>query len=174
MTDAPLRAELLLDREVPDELRRELVAAFEGLGAPPVRVRHTVDHRGAVDVPWIVLASLPLQAFLTGLGAEAVKDAYDAFRGVVRRTARPASSRDAALPGQRDARLSRDAREEGAARPIVLQDATTGLDIVLEPDLPAEAYEQLTALDLTEFSVGPLHYDRDRARWRSVLDEATG
>ncbi|MEU5896903.1 hypothetical protein [Streptomyces venezuelae] len=168
MTDAPLRAELLLDREVPDELRRELVAAFAGLGAPPARVRHTVDHRGAADVPWIVLASLPLQAFLTGLGAEAVKDAYDAFKAVVRRTARPAAS-DPATPSE-----GHEARAEGAARPIVLQDASTGLDIVLEPDLPAEAYERLTALDLTEFAVGPLHYDRDRARWRSLLDEATG
>ncbi|MFD6431974.1 hypothetical protein [Streptomyces venezuelae] len=170
MTDAPLRAELLLDREVPDELRRELVAAFEGLGAPPVRVRHTVDHRGAADIPWIVLASLPLQAFLTGLGAEAVKDAYEAFKGVVRRTARPASR----TPAPALAPDARDSREGGAARPIVLQDASTGLDIVLEPDLPAEAYERLTALDLTEFAVGPLHYDRDRGRWRSVLDEATG
>ncbi|MEU5686245.1 hypothetical protein [Streptomyces venezuelae] len=159
MTDAPLRAELLLDREVPEELRRELVAAFEGLGAPPVRVRHTVDHRGAADIPWIVLASLPLQAFLTGLGAEAVKDAYEAFKGVVRRTARPEV---------------REPRAEGAARPIVLQDASSGLDIVLEPDLPAEAYERLTTLDLAEFAVGPLHYDRDRGRWRSLLDEAAG
>ncbi|WP_409238213.1 hypothetical protein [Streptomyces sp. PA5.6] len=168
MTDAPLRAELLLDREVPEELRRELVAAFEGLGAPPVRVRHTVDHRGAADIPWIVLASLPLQAFLTGLGAEAVKDAYDAFKGVVRRTARPESRTPVAPPG------AQQARPEGAvARPIVLQDASTGLDIVLEPDLPAEAYERLTALDLTEFAVGPLHYDRDRGSWRSLLDEAT-
>ncbi|MEU6822540.1 hypothetical protein ABZ921_18090 [Streptomyces atriruber] len=162
MTDAPLRAELLLDREVPEELRRELVAAFGGLGAPPVRVRQTVEHRGAADIPWIVLVSLPLQAFLSGLGAEAVKDAYGAFKGVVRKTARPASPE----PGAPD--------EARTARPIVLQDAATGLDIVLEPDLPAEAYERLTVLDLTEFAVGPVHYDRDRSRWRSVLDEAVG
>ncbi|MFF1376241.1 hypothetical protein [Streptomyces sp. NPDC058308] len=163
MTDAPLRAELLLDREVPDDLRRELVAAFDGLGAPPVRVRRTVDHRGAADIPWIVLASLPLQAFLSGLGAEAVKDAYDTFKGVVRRTARPASP----APGALDDAVR-------AARPIVLQDAATGLDVVLEPDLPAEAYALLAALDLTGFTKGPLHYDRARGRWRSVLDEAAG
>ncbi|CAM5649961.1 hypothetical protein SALBM135S_01856 [Streptomyces alboniger] len=40
----------------------------------------------------MVLASLPLQAFLSGLGAEAVKDAYTAFKGLVRKLARPASS----------------------------------------------------------------------------------
>lgn len=174
MTDAPdaldapnaqhvtPRAELLLDREVPEDLRQELVAAFDRLGAPPVRVRRTLDHRGAADIPWIVLASLPLQAFLSGLGAEAVKDAYDAFKGVVRRVARPASPAPGTLG---------DARE---ARPMVLRDAVTGLDVVLEPDLPSEAYETLTALDLTEFAVGPLHYDRAQGRWRSVLDEAAG
>ncbi|MEU6992690.1 hypothetical protein ABZ953_18800 [Streptomyces sp. NPDC046465] len=156
MTDAPLRAELLLDREVPEDLRRELVAAFDGLGAAPVRVRRTLDHRGAADIQWIVLVSLPLQSFLSGLGAEAVKDAYDTFKGVVRRTARPA------------------APTAGPARPIVLQDAATGLDVVLEPDLPAEAYALLAALDLAEFTVGPLHFDRAQGRWRSVLDEAAG
>ncbi|MEV0258890.1 hypothetical protein AB0H82_32090 [Streptomyces sp. NPDC050732] len=168
MTDAPPRAELLLDREVPEDLRQELVAAFDRLGVPPVRVRRTLDHRGAADIPWIVLASLPLQAFLSGLGAEAVKDAYDAFKGVVRRTARPASPADGTMG---EARETRETRE---ARPMVLRDAVTGLDIVLEPDLPAEAYETLTALDLAEFAVGPLHYDRAQGRWRSVLDEAAG
>ncbi|MEU6124437.1 hypothetical protein [Streptomyces sp. NPDC047123] len=162
MTDAPLPAELLLDREVPDDLCRELVAAFEGLGAPPVRVRRTMDHRGPADIPWIVLASLPLQAFLSGLGAEAVKDAYETFKGVVRRITRPASPAPGTLG---------EARQ---ARPMVLRDVATGLDVVLEPGLPAEAYEQLTALDLTVFAVGPLHYDRAQSRWRSVLDEAAG
>ncbi|MEV5977644.1 hypothetical protein [Streptomyces sp. NPDC052114] len=162
MTDAPPRAELLLGREVPDELREELVAAFAGLGVPPARVRRVVEHRGAADIPWIVLASLPLQAFLSGLGAEAVRDAYEAFKGVVRRTARPASPAPGTLGEDRE------------ARPLVLQDAATGLTVLLETDLPAEAYESLAALDLTRFAVGPLHYDRAQGRWRSVLDEAAG
>ncbi|QEU91087.1 hypothetical protein [Streptomyces kanamyceticus] len=162
MTDAPPRAELLLDQEVPDGLRRELVAALDALGAPPARVRRTLDHRGAADIPWIVLVSLPLQAFLSGLGAEAVKDAYEAFKGVVRKAARPAEPAPGALGAARP------------ARPLVLRDQATGLDVVLEPDLPAEAYDRLVGLDLTEFAVGPLHYDRALGRWRSVLDEATG
>ncbi|WP_369216954.1 hypothetical protein [Streptomyces flavofungini] len=157
MTDVPPRAELLLDQEVPDDLAEELVAALAGLGAPPVRVRRTLGHRGAADVPWLVLASLPLQAFLSGLGAEAVKDAYAAFKGLVRKLARPASPDD---PGE--------------ARPLLLQDPVGGLSIVLEADLPAEAYERLVGLDLTAFSTGPLHYDRAQGRWRSILDEAAG
>lgn len=53
----------------------------------------------------------------------------------------------------------------------MLQDAVTGLRVVLEPDLPAESYRQLLSLDLTKFTHGPLHYDPARARWRSELDE---
>ncbi|GHC55584.1 hypothetical protein [Streptomyces flavofungini] len=157
MPDAlPLRAELLLDQEAPEALGQDLVAALEGLGVRTARVRRAVDHRGAGDLPWLVLASLPLQAFLSGLGAEAVRDAYVSFKGVVRRGA------------------GRTAAGDGAPRPLVLQDARSGLSIVLEPDLPAEAYEQLLGIDLAEFHVGPLHYDRQLGRWRSELDEAAG
>ncbi|MEV0126016.1 hypothetical protein AB0I16_31480 [Streptomyces sp. NPDC050703] len=162
MTDVPPRAELILGQEVPDGLAEELVAALTGLGAPPARTRRAVDHRGVEDIPWMVLVSLPLQAFLGGLGAEAVKDAYASFKGLVRKVARPASSAPGALG------------EAHEARPLLLQDPVGGLSIVLEADLPAEAYERLAGLDLTAFSVGPLHYDRAQGRWRSVLDEAAG
>ncbi|MEU4996918.1 hypothetical protein [Streptomyces sp. NPDC021622] len=154
MTEAPLPAELLLDRDASDDLRHELVSALEGLGVRTARVRRAVDHRGAADIPWIMLASLPLQAFLSGLGAEAVKDSYTAFKNVVRRSSGEA---DPAPP-----------------RPLVLQDRGTGLWVVLEPGLPGEAYDQLLRLDLTGFSEGPLHYDREQGRWRSELDEAAG
>ncbi|EPH42809.1 hypothetical protein ABT390_24290 [Streptomyces aurantiacus] len=158
MPDAlPLRAELLLDEEAPDALGQDLVAALDGLGVRTARVRRAVGHRGAADIPWLVLASLPLHAFLSGLGAEAVRDAYVSFKGVVRRGA----SRGTAGGG-------------GAPRPLVLQDDRSGLSVVLEPELPAEAYEQLLGLDLTRFQVGPLHYDRQLGRWRSELDEAAG
>ncbi|MEU6002398.1 hypothetical protein ABZ837_31885 [Streptomyces sp. NPDC047197] len=158
MTDTPLPAELLLDRDASDELRRDLVSALEGLGVRTARVRRAVDHRGAADIPWIMLASLPLQAFLSGLGAEAVKDSYAALKDVVRRSARAADSTAAA----------------SAPRPLVLQDRRTGLRVVLEPGLPGEAYDQLLGLDLARFGEGPLHYDREQGRWRSELDEAAG
>ncbi|WP_405662407.1 hypothetical protein [Streptomyces sp. RK9] len=158
MPDAlPLRAELLLDQEAPEALGQDLAATLDGLGVRTARVRRAVDHRGVGDLPWLALVSLPLQAFLGGLGAEAVRDAYASFKDVVRR----AAGRGAAGDG-------------GAPRPLVLQDDRSGLSVVLEPDLPAEAYEQLLGLDLTKFRVGPLHYDRRLGRWRSELDEAAG
>ncbi|MWA14322.1 hypothetical protein [Streptomyces sp. BA2] len=161
MTDAPpLPAELLLDRDASDDLRRDLVSALEGLGVHTARVRRAVDHRGAADIPWIMLASLPLQAFLSGLGAEAVKDSYAALKDVVRRSSHSADPADPS--------------SGPAPRPLVLQDRRTGLRVVLEPGLPGEAYEQLLGLDLARFSEGPLHYDREQGRWRSELDEAAG
>ncbi|ARX87202.1 hypothetical protein SMD44_06683 [Streptomyces alboflavus] len=158
MPDAPpLRAELLLDHEAPEALGHDLTAALDGLGVRTARVRRTVDHRGVGDLPWLVLVSLPLQAFLGGLGAEAVRDAYASFKGVVRRAAGRGAAGD-----------------DGVPRPLVLQDDRSGLSVVLEPDLPAEAHEQLLGLDLTTFRMGPLHYDRRLGRWRSELDEAAG
>ncbi len=55
---------------------------------------------------------------------------------------------------------------------MVLQDVTSGLQIVLDQDLPAEGYQQLLTLDLSRFRLGPVHYDRIQQRWRSELDEA--
>ncbi|GAA3148698.1 hypothetical protein ACFQ0X_10860 [Streptomyces rectiviolaceus] len=165
MTDAPLPAELLLDQDASDDLRRDLVSALEGLGVHTARVRRAVDHRGAADIPWIMLASLPLQAFLSGLGAEAVKDSYTAFKDVVRRSSRSPRSPLSTDPGD---------PADPAPRPLVLQDRHTGLRVVLEPGLPGEAYEQLLGLDLARFSEGPLHYDSGQGRWRSELDEAAG
>jgi hypothetical protein len=55
---------------------------------------------------------------------------------------------------------------------LVLQDAATGVQVVIEPDLPDESYQQLLALDLSTIRHGPVHYDRHQRRWRSELDEA--
>ncbi|GAB2869224.1 hypothetical protein GCM10027074_41140 [Streptomyces deserti] len=158
MTEAPLRAELLFAQEVSEVLEKELTARFRELGMPAVRVRRALSHRGPAELQWLVLASLPLQAFLSGLGSEAVKDGYLALKDLVSRLFR----RDGTAQG------------EATPRPLVLQDERSGLRIVLEPDLPQRAYEQLAVLDLTQFSVGPLHYDRALRRWRSELDEAAG
>jgi hypothetical protein len=58
-----------------------------------------------------------------------------------------------------------------APQVLVLQDAATRVQIVLEADLAAEAYQALVALDLSAFRQGPVHYDRQRGQWRSELDE---
>jgi hypothetical protein len=47
----------------------------------------------------------------------------------------------------------------------------TRLQIVLEADLPTDAYQAMVALDLSAFRQGPVHYDRQHGRWCSELDE---
>ncbi|MFJ2815938.1 hypothetical protein [Streptomyces sp. NPDC087294] len=158
MTDTPLRSELLLAQEVPEPEEQELATLFGELGAPASRVRRRAPHRGPEELHWLVLASLPLQGFLAGIGAEAVKDAYQGLKALVSRLAHRDGS---PAPGP-------------VPRPLVLQDERTGLRVVLEGDLPQEAYEQLAVLDLSRFALGPVHYDRAHGRWRSELDEAAG
>ncbi len=55
---------------------------------------------------------------------------------------------------------------------MVLQDTATGLQIVLDQALPDEGYQQLLNLDMSQFRLGPVHYDQVQRRWRSELDEA--
>ncbi|MFG3258314.1 hypothetical protein [Streptomyces sp. NPDC048172] len=144
-------AEALVERDVSEAAEKELVEALARHGVA-LRTRRVLAHRGPSELQWAVLIALPLQGFLSGLGTEAVKDAYAALKSAVRRVTR---------------------REQPAdSRPLVLQDAASGLRVVLEADLPGEAYEQLVGMDLTPFRHGPLHYDRARRRWRSELDEA--
>jgi hypothetical protein len=65
-------------------------------------------------------------------------------------------------------------RRASANRPkpvLALQDTVSGVQVVLEPDLPAESYRQLLTFDLSTVRHGPLHYGLHRLRWRSELDE---
>jgi hypothetical protein len=104
--------------------------------------------RSLNGVEWLVLAMLPLQAFLSGLGSKLAEDAYHGLKDVVGRILRRSN------PGRRE-------------RALVLQDTATGLQVVLEPDLPIEGYRRLVTLDLSAFHGGPVRYDRSRNAWQS-------
>lgn len=144
-------AELLFDHGISVELAGDLEATFRQLGFV-TSARRRLPHRGPNELTWLMLAALPLQAFLTGIGAEAVKDVY-------------AKAKQLAPSG-------RKAGGAGNQVPLVLQDTRTELRIVLEADLPAEAIRQLVGLDLGAYRAGPLHYDQRQKKWRSELDEA--
>jgi hypothetical protein len=103
--------------------------------------------------PWMVLAALPLTAFLTALGAEAGKEAFQRLKKLVKdiHAARSASKLP---PGN-----------------ILLEDNSTHIQIVLSLNLPDEAYEKLLQLDPSAFRQGPIHYDTERRRWYSTMDE---
>ena len=120
------------------------------------QVKIIPPRRDAQALSWIVLVSLPLQAFISAIGTTMANSAYAAFTKAVRRL------------------LGRHHQPDRAETPpvLVLQDPLSGLRIILEPDLPGDAYAQLLALELSRYRHGPLHYDRALRRWRSELDEA--
>jgi hypothetical protein len=107
------------------------------------------------DIAWLAILAVPLKPFYEQLAKDVAVDAHQRLK---------------ALTGKILHR--RDENTTSSPRVLVLQDDTSGVKIVLEPDLPDEAFEQLLAFDLTTVRRGPLHYDRHRRQWRSELDEA--
>lgn len=155
MTDPGLMtADIIVDARLSPERQAVLIDALAALGAT-ARIRVLPLRRSAGDLQWLVLAALPLQAFLSGIGGKIADDAYKGFQNAVRKLFQPD-------------RLA----EPSTVRPIVLQDSVSGLRIVLDHDLSTEGYEQLLTLDLSQFRIGPVHYDRAGRRWRSEVDEA--
>lgn len=149
MEQPPPRVELLFDHDINTESADDFAATFRQLGFTTT-TRRRQPHRGPVEFTWLMLAALPLRAFLSGIGAEAIKDVYAKAKQLI-----PAGKKD-----------------RGDQALLVLHDTTTELKIVLEADLPAEAIRQLVGLDLAAYRSGPLHYDQHRRKWRSELDEA--
>ena len=148
----PLAAEVLVTAEVSAEEERAIVEAFHVLDVA-ARTRMVPTRRGLDQLHWLVLATLPLHAFLSGLGSAAAQDVAQGLKRLVGRV------------------VGAKHKTASSAQVLVLQDAVTQLQVVLEADLPAEAYQALVALDLSAFRQGPVHYDRQRGRWRSELDE---
>jgi len=161
MTNAEsMSADVFIDSQVRQEQEDLIVAALTALGVS-VRVRVLPPLRGAEDLQWLILAALPLQSFLTSIGSKFADDAYRGFQSALSKISHkePADHADQAALAQ------------PAPKPVVLQDATSGIQVVLPPDLPAAGYDQLLALDLSRFRFGPVHYDQAQQRWRSELDE---
>ncbi|MGH3867667.1 MAG: hypothetical protein ACRDQ4_16325 [Pseudonocardiaceae bacterium] len=148
----PLTAEVLVTAEVSTEQQQAIVEAFHALDVAP-RTRMVPTRRGLEQLQWLVLATLPLHALLSGLGSAAAADVAQGLKHLVDRVL-GAARKTATTP-----------------QVLVLQDAATRLQVVLEADLPAQAYQALVALDLSAFRQGPVHYDRQRGTWRSELDE---
>src|ERR1700730_2735225 len=148
-----MQADILLSEALPEDLEAELKEWFNDFGAD-TRVRSIPVRRGWAEAQWLVLATIPLQAFMSAFVAQTAADAYARMKSLARRLAKsnPHQSRD--------------------YHPFVLQDSVTKLKVVLEPDLPAVALRELADLDLTQFKHGPLHYDLARSQWRSEIDES--
>lgn len=152
---ADLTADILLDGPLPADQEALIHDALAALGASG-QIRVLPRRRSAADLQWLVLVTLPLQAFLGSIGGKFGEDAYRTFQQAVRKLLHHQERAAATAP----------------SRPMVLKDATSGLRIVLDSDLPPEGYQQLLTLNLSQFRFGPVHYDRAARRWRSEIDEA--
>jgi hypothetical protein len=148
-----LEASVLVAAEVGPDEELAIVDAFAAVGVA-ASTRVVPARRAAAELQWLVLAALPLNAFLARAGAGLADDAGHVLEHLVGRV------------------IGHRRRSAAVTDVLVLQDAATRLRVVLEADLPADAYRQLIGLDLSSFRRGPLHYDRQRGRWRSELDEA--
>lgn len=69
----PLAADVLVTAEASAEEERAIVEAFCALGVA-ARTRMVLTLRGLEQLHWLVLATLPLHAFLSGLGSAAAED----------------------------------------------------------------------------------------------------
>ena len=152
-----LAAEVLHDGRVTEDDEELILAALTECGVA-AQVKIVPARRDAQTLSWLLLISLPLQGFLSSMSQKFAEDTYRTFTRVVGRLLdryQPPAGTPAGKPPV-----------------LILQDPATGLRIALEPDLPTEAHQQLCALDLSRYRLGPLHYDRAQHRWRSELDEA--
>ncbi|KAB2339760.1 hypothetical protein [Actinomadura rudentiformis] len=143
-----IAAEILVSSEFREGEERAVASAFAQLGVEP-RVRVVPVRRGPGDLQWLVLAALPLHAFLSGIGTTLAGEATRGLKGLVGK----------AVGGRRGA--------AGEAPVLVLQDPVTRLQIALEADLPDEAYAALVSTDLSSLGKGTIRYDRHRGVWRS-------
>jgi hypothetical protein len=146
-------ADVLIAEPVSADQAAEIAAAFGSIGLTAA-LRVVSTKRSLADLAWLVLAAIPLQPFFNHLAEDLADDAHQRLSTFVSRV------------------LRRPAAVNPPKPVLVLQDAITGVQVVLEPDLPADSYRQLLSLDLARVRHGPLHYDLQRRRWRSELDEA--
>jgi hypothetical protein len=150
----PLSTDVLFAGKLSTQESTQLTQEFESVGLT-AELREVPPRRDISDIAWMALVALPLKPFFDQLAKDFAVDAYNRLKSLIGN-----------VFGLRQAR--------GAQAPnvLVFRDSTTGVQVVLEPDLPDEAYTQLLTFDFTTIRRGPLHYDRYRRQWRSELDEA--
>ena len=115
------------DQVSPSTFELDRAALFERHRPPPARVAAPEPWVG----PWLVIISAPLGAFFASFMAEAGKDAYVAFKRLISKIFAKA----------------RDAHKDESVE-VFLQDPISKLLILIEPDIPRAAYEQLLTIRL--------------------------
>ena len=145
--------EVVLEGTSTAEDERAIEAIFAEFGIPTVVM---VEIRKAdIQVPWLVMISAPLGAFLAVYCAAIAKrlgdDTYDAAKHLVGR-----------LWQARAARWGRNGS-------VVLKDTDARVRLLLDDGLPKEAYQALEELDREALKRGDtLRYDAVTGEWRPL------
>ncbi|MCY3801559.1 MAG: hypothetical protein OXG46_08255 [Chloroflexi bacterium] len=145
--DDELNIEIVLDAEaLPREVAAiEEIARDEGIRGP---VSATLFHKSLDELPWAIYLLAPVSlffsAFLTRVGNEAGRDAYQAVRRLVCRL----------CAARRNKRGS-----------LTVRDSDTFTHIALRPDLPEEAYRQLSQMGPEQLEGGYWMWDFEKNQW---------
>jgi hypothetical protein len=147
---AALPAQVLMGPDFAPSGAAELAEQLRLLGLDP-SLDPAPELRGA-DVTWLVLASLPLAAFLGTLGTKLAEDGYAGLRDLV-------------------VRIARHGRRSGAGtHALLLEDEGTGTLVELDEALPDESYRRLFEVDLSANAGVMLRYEARTGRWTAVLE----
>jgi hypothetical protein len=140
-----IAADLLLGSGFSAEDIEECESALAELGlATAIRV---LPPRRAAELTWLVLLTLPLSSFLTAIGSSLAEDAHAALARLSQRLLRRG---DPTLP---------------PARTVVLEDRDSGVRVILDDELPEQAFRALLRTDLAAEPGETLRYDGATRRW---------
>ncbi len=147
--------EVVLDRWASEEDKQAVEDLFAEFGIPTSMLVHLQESEGEF-VAWLVsILVSPAPALLTIFGAAVAKhladDTYEASRRFVIRLWQ-----------------SRKAHA-GPSGAVVLRDDQLEIEILLEEDLPQEAYQELERLDRGALKPGDwVRYDAAEGKWRPL------
>jgi hypothetical protein len=151
--ESNLPAEIVVNPQFDPAALPDVLDQVRHLGLSPDIASPPVLRSG--DLTWLVLASLPLSAFLSALGDKIAEDGYAGLHDLV-------------------LRIARHGRRTGATtHALLLEDQGTGTLVELDEDLPHDSYRRLLEVDLSANAGVTLRYDRTTGHWTAVMEQGS-
>ena len=125
----PEELEVLLDSSAPVEDVDTVRGAFNDAGLK-VTVRPSFERKSITEgLPWVVLITIPITAFLSAFAAAAGRDAYKGLKKLVRTI------------------WTKRAKTSGSSGSFTIIDSKSRVWLQLHPDIPSDAYIALAKFD---------------------------
>jgi hypothetical protein len=143
--------EILLESSAPAEDIAAVDGAFRNAGFV-AKVSPVYERKAFTDeLPWVVMATVPITAFLSAFAAAAGKDAYDTLKNLVCKI------------------WVKRTKNSGSSGNFILIDSKSGIWVLLDPDIPSDAYSELAKLDINSLTnPNAIKYDKDKKKWISL------